>query len=148
MLYGVACCLLMVMTCCLVSVAKEKKTTIYIFGYAASYVDSLAYVTDIQKLDSAYIETKGGFLIGRGAYSGQLEQYVQQYTGKENINTAVFFSEKKKKLEKTLQRVTSLCQKDTVLRFNRIPADAQFRFHAVQPDAPQVVEAESAAPKR
>ncbi len=128
---AVLCLFLVVAMCSLPAGAKVKKTPIYIFGYAASYVDSLAYLTDIQRIDTAYIETKGGFLQGRNQYSNQLKQYVEEISGKKNISSAVFFSEKKKQLEKTMQKVQNLCRKDTVLRYAVLPPSA-FRFHGEQ----------------
>ena len=38
--------------------AKVERTTVYMFGFSASFTDSVAYITDVQQVDSAYIDTK------------------------------------------------------------------------------------------
>ena len=52
--------------------AAGKKTRVYVYGFAASFNDSIVYFTDIQTLDSATIASKSGFLYGRDNYSYQL----------------------------------------------------------------------------
>ena len=42
---------------------KIKCTPIYIFGSAISFTDSLVYITDIQILDSAWVDDKTDFLL-------------------------------------------------------------------------------------
>ncbi|MBO4841401.1 MAG: hypothetical protein J5524_09940 [Bacteroidaceae bacterium] len=80
--------------------AKVKQKPIYIFGFAASFTDSIGYVTDVQYLDSAYVDTKNKFLIGRNMYSVQLQQYLQENMDCKNPITSIFFGEKKEKLQK------------------------------------------------
>ena len=75
--------------------AKVKQKPIYIFGFAASFTDSIGYVTDVQYLDSAYVDTKNKFLIGRNMYSVQLQQYLQENMDCKNPITSIFFGEKK-----------------------------------------------------
>ena len=43
--------------------AKQKIEPRYLFGFAASFADSTVYFTDIQKVDSAWIDTKTKFLL-------------------------------------------------------------------------------------
>ena len=38
--------------------AKIKQQPVYLFGFAASFVDSLAFITDVQYIDSAYVSCK------------------------------------------------------------------------------------------
>ena len=38
--------------------AALKPKTIYVYGFAASFNDSTVYFTDIQQVDSAYIDSK------------------------------------------------------------------------------------------
>jgi hypothetical protein len=51
----------------------EKKA--YMFGFSASFNDSIIYFTDIQTVDSAWIDDKTLFLQGRDIYSQQLKDY-------------------------------------------------------------------------
>ena len=48
---------------------------VYAIGFAASFNDSIVYFTDIQEIDSAWINDKNKFLIGRDNYSYQLKNY-------------------------------------------------------------------------
>ncbi len=84
--------------------SKPKPKRIYIFGFAASFRDSLAYVTDIQALDTAYITSKG-FLADRTLYSTQLELYLAGTLHTENMTCAVFFDTSHKSLEKKFLKV-------------------------------------------
>ena len=40
---------------CLTASAKVERTKVYMFGFSASFTDSLVYMTAIQELDSAWI---------------------------------------------------------------------------------------------
>lgn len=82
--------------------AKVKQKPVYLFGFATSFADSLGYVTDIQYIESSYVDTKTKFLIGRNMYSVQLQQYLQQTEGCKHPITSIFFGGKKEKMEKKL----------------------------------------------
>ena len=71
------------------SYAKDKNTTktekVYMFGFSASFNDSLVYITDIQGVDSVEIEPKTDFLVGRTAYGNQLQFYLADYKERPNM---------------------------------------------------------------
>ena len=46
------------------------------FGFSASFNDSTVCFTDIQEVDSAYLDSKTGFLYSRENYSYQLRDYL------------------------------------------------------------------------
>ena len=56
-------------------VAAEK---VYMFGFAASFNDTIVHFTEIQPLDSAWTDTKTGFLLGREHYSNALRAYLAE----------------------------------------------------------------------
>ena len=56
--------------------AKLVQTKVYLFGMAASFNDSTAYMTDVQEID-AWINDKGKFLYSRENYSYQLRDFLQ-----------------------------------------------------------------------
>lgn len=87
------------------SFAKVERTTVYMFGFSASFTDSVAYVTDMQQLDSAYIEAKQNFLIDRVVYSDQLQTYLEAMNLMQNCTCTVFFDTKKSKLEETYEKI-------------------------------------------
>ena len=74
--------------------AKVERTTVYMFGFSASFTDSVAYITDIQQLDSAYIDTKTDFLMDRVVYSEQLQTYVEALELMGNCTCSVCFHTK------------------------------------------------------
>lgn len=55
--------------------AKPLKTNkVYMFGFSASFKDSVVYVTEIQNVQEAWIDTKTKFLLGRDQYSAQAQE--------------------------------------------------------------------------
>ncbi len=64
------------MLACLTMSAANKAKTVYMFGFAASFNDSTVYFTEVQQMDSAYIDSKTKFLYGRNNYSYQLRDYL------------------------------------------------------------------------
>ena len=83
----------------------RKPKTIYAFGFAASFRDTLTYITDIQVLDSAELESNSGFLHMRDLYSYQLKNYLELDLEKPNYTCMVFFNKKKKKLQKQYNKL-------------------------------------------
>ncbi|MBM6992747.1 MAG: hypothetical protein I3J02_05705 [Prevotella sp.] len=56
--------------------AANRQQTVYMYGFAASFNDSTVYFTDIQQIDSAYVDSKTKFLYSRSNYSYQLRDYL------------------------------------------------------------------------
>lgn len=57
--------------------AAKKMTTVYMYGFATSFNDSTVYFTEIQQIDSAYVDSKTKFLYSRENYSYQLQDYLE-----------------------------------------------------------------------
>ena len=85
--------------------AKPKKKTIYMFGLSCDYNDSIMYITEIQKIEPAYIESKTGFLYDRTIYAQQLQIFIEEALGKPQTTCVVFFGYDAKKVEKKQARV-------------------------------------------
>ncbi len=79
--------------------AEPVRSPVYMFGFAASFTDTVAFITDIQLLDSAYFEKKSGFLVDRTQYSQQVADALEKM-GHTNMTCSVFYSRKKKDIEK------------------------------------------------
>lgn len=79
--------------------ASLKPKTIYVYGFAASFNDSTVYFTDVQQVDSAYIDSKTKFLYGRETYSSQLRDFLEK-SGFKNATCTTSFSTSKKETEK------------------------------------------------
>lgn len=79
--------------------AEYHPKTIYVYGFAASFNDSTVYFTDIQQVDSAYIDSRTRFLYSRENYSYQLRNYLEGI-GFKNATCVTSFAATKKEAEK------------------------------------------------
>lgn len=86
--------------------AKPKQVPkVYIFGFSASFKNPVVYLTDIQELDSAWIDSKTKFLLGRDTYSTQLKDYLTQSVNDAHRTCVVMFSTEKAKAEKKYMKL-------------------------------------------
>ena len=117
--------------------AKKKETQVqpvYMFGVSMSFADSMAYVTDIMLVDSAYLTPKG-FLADRQLYSLQLEAFMSEKMNVPNTMNAVFFDVKKKNVEKKYDRVRRLYLKSNSVTMRHLQ-QGEFVFKAEEYVAP------------
>ena len=105
--------------------AKIKQQPVYLFGFATSFVDSTAYITDIQYIDSAYVDTKTKFLIGRNLYSVQLQDFLEKNENCKHPVTSIFFGKKKEKVEKKILSVRRRFEGDFRLKTIECPFHAE-----------------------
>ena len=77
----------------------NKLTPVYMFGFAASFNDSIVYLTEIQRIDSAWIDSKTKFLYGRNNFSHQLYNHLSD-AGNNHPTCMVMFADERKKIEK------------------------------------------------
>lgn len=91
-----------------VSAKKKAMPKVYLFGFSASFTDSLVYFTDIQAVDSAWIDTRTKFLLGRENYSYQLRDYFRDNQDKPNRTCIVMYGWKRKDAEKQLLKMKNL----------------------------------------
>lgn len=117
--------LLFVLALCTASTLENKKKGIFIVGVSASFTDSLIYFTNIQFVDSIELD-KNKLLPMRSQYSEQLDNYLEQNLGLNNRTCFIYFDEKKKKLEKTIQKMKEKYQKDGKAILKETGADFKF----------------------
>lgn len=100
------------------AVAKPKQAKVYVFGVSINFTDSVTYITDVQTIDPAYIDTKTGFLYDRSIYSQQLQIWIEYNMKQPNTTCSIFFSKNKSKLESKYVKVRDKIRKDdsTVLK--------------------------------
>lgn len=117
-------------TCLTLSLQAEKKPVIqkavYVFGFSASFTDSVAFLTDVMRVDGAKLSSSG-FLIDRPLYSLQLEDYVLSSCHVQNSTNAVFFSTSKSVLDKKYEKVNRMYQRSETLMLVYVGED-EFRF--------------------
>lgn len=107
--------------------SKPKQTKVYIFGVSINFTDSTTYITDVQALEPAYIETRTGFLYDRSIYSQQLQIWVEYAKNQPNTTCTVFFSENKSQLEKKYIKVRNNYNKDQSTKLKTLNA-GEFKF--------------------
>ena len=118
------------------ALSKARCTPVYIFGVSASFNDSIVYITDIQIIDSAWIEDKGNMLLGRLDYSYQLKAFVNAH-GEANRTCLVSFAFKEKDIMKKYQRMKKRFSgtKKRPSKYDiREIDEEEFKFHSVTPD--------------
>ena len=81
--------------------AKRMKTPkMYMFGFSASFQDSIIYMTDVQEVVGAWYDTKTKFLMGRQHYSYQLKDFLANNKQQPNRVCVVMFALTRKEAEK------------------------------------------------
>lgn len=110
--------------------AANRYTTVYVYGFAASFNDSTVYFTNIQQIDSAMIDTKTRFLYGRQEYSYQLRDYLTAQ-GFEDATCVTGYALTRKEAEQKFQKL----RKKYTDKGNYAVKDldeASFRYQAVK----------------
>lgn len=72
----------------------------YMFGFAASFNDSIVHFTDIQTLDNVWIDQKTHFLLGRENFSYQLRDFLADKMLMPHRTCVVIYNQDRQKLEK------------------------------------------------
>ena len=113
--------------------AKRVKTShMYMFGFAASFVDSTLYLTDVQDVQGAWYDTKDKCLMLRDSYSDQLKEYMKEKMGQPNRVCLVIFAKTKKKAEKKYQKLKKkYMSKDGIIHGMKYLTAADFKFTAI-----------------
>ena len=106
----------------------EMKDNIYMFGFSASFKDSIVYTTDIQNVEGLWIDTKNNFLLNRDEYSHQLKVYLTEKLQQQNRICMVFFYDKKKKAEKEFLKLMKKYKKGYEVRH---VSAAEFKFEPI-----------------
>lgn len=113
--------------------ARNVRKTVYLFGLAASFNDSTVYVTDVQRVDSAWVDSRTRFLFSRDAYSQQLRQFLTEKGEKDRTCITTFaFDEKEaiKKFDKLIGKYTNNKKANFDIRYLK---SSDFAYEAVQP---------------
>ena len=115
-----------------VSAKNKCVPKVYIFGVAASFNDSIVYLTDIQELDSAWITDKSKFLLNRNDYSYQLKNYFEM----KNIphrTCVISYALKRKEADKKYQKIKNRYVKNRNINIKYVSSE-DFRFTSIKPE--------------
>jgi hypothetical protein len=105
---------------------KKEKEGVYILGISASFMDTIVYYTDIQLVDSVKLD-KHGFLPKREVYSYQLKKYLENEKNIPNRVCMIYFSKRKKVLEKEAAKLLKKYEKNKNTDLRQIEV-SEFRF--------------------
>ena len=79
---------------------RMKAPKMYMFGFSASFQDSIVYMTDVQEVEGAWYDTKTKFLMGRQHYSYQLKDFIANNKQQPNRVCVVMYALTRKEAEK------------------------------------------------
>jgi hypothetical protein len=112
--------------------AKRISRPVYMFGFSASFKDSVVYITDVQNVQNAWLESKTNHLLGRESYSGQLKDYLTDKLQLQTRICLVFFGTSKGQAEKKLQKIKKRYTEKAKGSFDvRYITATDFRFEPV-----------------
>lgn len=117
-----------------ISAKPQPVPRMYVFGFAASFRDTIVHFTNVMEVDSAWIESKSKFLLGRSAYSHQLRDYLGTAHSMPMRTCIVMYDKDRAKLEKKLLKMKKTYSKgkDGKPHFDvRFLEDSEFRFRTV-----------------
>ncbi len=123
--------------------AVEKKA--YMFGFSASFNDSIVYFTNIQEVDSVWFIQKKDMLAGRSNYSSQLRDYFNNKLNQPKRTCIVVGSKSLKKVEKKYEKMKKLYTQNKKATYDvRFIPEEDFKFVTVNMEEAK----EEVAPKQ
>ncbi len=94
--------------------AEAKRVVVpkmYMFGFAASFNDTIVHFTDVVEVDSVWIESKNNFLLGRNMYSHQFKEYLNTTLNMPMRTCVTVYARNRAKAEKKLLKMKKLYTK-------------------------------------
>lgn len=82
---------------------KVKSAPVYIWGASISFSDTIAYFTEVQRLDG--VNLVNGLLPHRQYYSYELKDYMNFQENMPGRISVIYFSEKRTELEKKERKI-------------------------------------------
>jgi hypothetical protein len=106
----------------------------YMFGFAASFNDTIVHFTDVQEVEAAWIDSKTKFLQGRELYSLQMKEHLKRDANLPHRTCVVIYGQEREKVEKKYLKMKKLYTqpKDGKSHFDvRYLTNDEFQFKAV-----------------
>lgn len=117
-----------------ISAKKVQVPKMYIFGFAASFNDTIVHFTNVQEIDSAWMDTKNKFLQTRELYSYQLRDFLAKKKQMPRRTCIVVANKNRKKVEKKYLKFKKLYtqSKDKLQHYDiRYIEDQEFQFNTI-----------------
>ena len=120
----------------------------YMFGFAASFNDSIVHFTEIQAVDIVWIDQKNEFLLARDNYSYQFRDFLADKLQMPHRTCVVIYGQDRQKLEKKylkMRRIYTIGKKKAkkkdsadIQSRNEIHdiAATEFHFHTIDMSEP------------
>lgn len=116
------------------SAKGSKKQTVYMFGFSASFNDSIVYFTPIQEVQGYIYDNRTHFLVNRDQYSYQFRDYFEN-RGQLHRTCVTVYSTDKKKAEKKYLKMKEKYTTKSKNKFDVVYlTDTDFKFETVTPD--------------
>lgn len=132
-----------------VSAKGKMVPRVYMYGFSASFNDSIVYFTDIVEVDSAWMDSKTNFLLGRDNYALQLKNHLTDNMGQANRTCIVMFNKKRSALEKDYAKMKKLYSGKGKNAYDvRNIAGSDFTFRPIDMSIEEVDETKADKPKK
>lgn len=119
---------------------------VYMFGFAASFTDSTVYFTPVQEVDSAWMDSKTNFLMGRDNYALQLKNMLASKMGKPNRTCIVAFGKNRKAAVNKYQKMLKLYTVKGKGKYDvQYISDSDFHFKTIDMSYEESAPAEKAS---
>ena len=116
------------------SAKGSKERTVYMFGFSASFNDSIVYFTPVQEVKAYIADDRTHFLVNREQYSYQMRNYFEN-RGQLHRTCLTIYSLEKDKAEKELQKLKEKYTTKSKNKFDVVYlSDDDFKFETVTPD--------------
>lgn len=121
-------CIVMLCSCGATKTMKSSEPKrVYMYGVSMDFNDSTVYLTDLQFLDSIVVKSDAS-IVNLSSYPLQMKTYLESKLGDYNQTCALFYSPKKRRLEKRYQNVQYKFKNDKDIILKKIGVD-EFRFY-------------------
>lgn len=112
---------------------RMKMPQMYMYGFSASFQDSIIYMTDVQEVANVWYDTKTKFLVERQQYSYQLKDFLANNKQLPNRVCVVMFAPTRKEAEKKFIKL----RKEYTIKANgkydvRFLTAEEFKFEPVE----------------
>lgn len=105
---------------------------LYMFGFSASFKDSVIYITDIQDLQNVWIDRKTKHLYARDSYSLQLKEYFTEKLQEGDRVCMVFFATSRSKAEQKYRKLKKkYTEKSKGYDVRELPS-SEFSFQVIE----------------
>lgn len=120
----------------------------YMFGFVASFNDSIVFFTDIQEVDSVWVQEKKELLVGRSSYAYQLRDFFTKSFNMPNRTCIVISDKNRKNVEKKYAKMKKMYVEKGANKYDvHYTNSSEFRFHAVNMDDSNI-EAQTSTNKK